>query len=182
MIVDFIMGIGNAPMIEGAKKFGYTYVDTAGTTYVDSHPDAAGHVFIANKIIEALPSAEVYGKYADVFTGHKYYNDIEYCLVNGILTPKSATMFGIDDPINKADMVNALNVIKGSEERSDNTTKVTAITFAAGILTTAASKGFTTFFKGFTAAFKLLSAKQFNIGASITKGEAAHYFNQVFGA
>ncbi len=55
-IVDFIMTVGNTPMIEGAEKFGYTYVDTAGTTYVDSHPDADGHIYIANKIIEALPS------------------------------------------------------------------------------------------------------------------------------
>ena len=45
-------------MIEGAEKFGYTYVDTTGTTYVDSHPDAAGHIHIANKIIEALPPVE----------------------------------------------------------------------------------------------------------------------------
>ena len=55
MIVDFIMTVGNTPMIEGAEKFGYIYVDTAGTTYVESHPDADGHVYIANKIIEALP-------------------------------------------------------------------------------------------------------------------------------
>ncbi len=55
-IVDFIMTVGNTPMIEGAEKFGYTYVDTAGTTYVDSHPDADGHIYIANKIIEELPS------------------------------------------------------------------------------------------------------------------------------
>ncbi len=57
-IVDFIMSVGNGPMIEGEEKFGYTYVDTAGATYVDSHPDADGHIFIANKIIEALPDAK----------------------------------------------------------------------------------------------------------------------------
>ena len=57
-IVDFIMAVGNGPMIEGEEKFGYIYVDTAGTTYVESHPDADGHVYIANKIIEALPSVK----------------------------------------------------------------------------------------------------------------------------
>ena len=57
-IVDFIMTVGNTPMIEGEEKFGYTYVDTAGTTYVESHPDADGHIYIANKIIEALPSVD----------------------------------------------------------------------------------------------------------------------------
>lgn len=58
-IVDFIMTVGNTPMIEGEEKFGYIYVDTAGTTYVESHPDADGHIYIANKIIEALPSPEL---------------------------------------------------------------------------------------------------------------------------
>lgn len=57
-IVDFIMTVGNTPMIEGEEKFGYIYVDTTGTTYVESHPDADGHIHIANKIIEALPSAD----------------------------------------------------------------------------------------------------------------------------
>ena len=56
-IVEFIMSVGNGPMIESEEKFGYTYVDTAGTTYVESHPDADGHIHIANKIIEALPDA-----------------------------------------------------------------------------------------------------------------------------
>ncbi len=57
-IVNFILSVGNKPMIDGAEKFGYTYVDTTGTTYVDSHPDADGHIHIANKIIEALPPVE----------------------------------------------------------------------------------------------------------------------------
>ncbi len=57
-IVEFIMSVANGPMIDGEEKFGYIYVDTAGTTYVESHPDADGHVHIANKIIEALPSVE----------------------------------------------------------------------------------------------------------------------------
>ena len=35
-IVDFIMSVGNGPMIKGEEKFGYTYVDTAGTTCGDA--------------------------------------------------------------------------------------------------------------------------------------------------
>lgn len=60
-IVDFIMSVGNGPMIESEEKFGYIYVDTAGTTYVESHPDADGHIFIANRIIEELPPADLSG-------------------------------------------------------------------------------------------------------------------------
>ena len=47
-IVGLIMEVANKPMIDGTKKFGYTYVDTAGTTYVDSHPDADGNTIEYN--------------------------------------------------------------------------------------------------------------------------------------
>ncbi len=180
-IINFIMGIGNAPMIEGAKKFGYTYVDTDGTTYVDSHPDAAGHVFIANKIIEALPDAEVYGKYDDVTPGHKYYNDIEYCLVNGILAPKSETEFGADDALTKGELTNAINAVNGNENRSDDSGKATALSLALGLLGVSAKKGFVSFFKAFTLTYKILTSKNFNISASVTKAEAAYYFSQLLG-
>lgn len=182
MIVDFIMGIGNAPMIEGAKKFGYTYVDTAGTTYVDSHPDAAGHVFIANKIIEALPNADFYGKFDDVKPGYKYYSDIEYCVLNGILAPKSETVFGADDAITEGEIVNAINIITGKDKRSEETDKASAMFFALSILGASVKKGFVNFIKTFALTYKLLFTKNFNIGAEITKSEAAYYLNQVFGA
>ena len=83
-IVDFIMSVGNKPMVDGAEKFGYIYVDTDGTTYVDSHPDADGHRFIADKIIEALPDPIISKQFDDVKTGHKHYNAIEYVVANGI--------------------------------------------------------------------------------------------------
>ncbi len=181
MIIDFIMGVGNGPMIEGEKKFGYTFVDIDGATYVDSHYDAAGHVFVANKIIEALPNAEVYGKYDDVTPGHKYYNDIEFCLVNGILAPKSETEFGTDDALTKGELTNAINAINGNENRSEDSGKATALSLALGLLGVSAKKGFVSFFKAFTLTYKILSSNNFNIGAEITKAEAAYYFNQLLG-
>ncbi len=181
-IIDFIMGVGNGPMIEGAKKFGYTYVDTDGTTYVDSHPDAAGHVFIANKIIEALPDADFYGKFDDVKPGHKYYNDIEYCLINGILAPKSETVFGADDAITEGEVINAINIITGKEKRSEETDTASAMFFALSILGASVKKGFMNFIKTFALTYKILISKNFNIGAEMTKAEAAYYLNQVFGA
>ncbi len=178
-IIDFIMTVGNTPMIEGAKKFGYTYVDTDGTTYVDSHPDAAGHVFIANKIIEALPSKEVYGKYADVLPGNKYYSDIEYCLINGILAPKSETEFGANDTLTRGELTNALNAINGVEARSEDSGKANVISFAIGLLGASLKNGFVSFFKGFTLTYKVLTSKQFNPAATVTKAEAAHYFAEL---
>ncbi|MBE6775896.1 MAG: hypothetical protein E7543_06875 [Ruminococcaceae bacterium] len=182
LIVDFIMGVGNAPMIEGAKNFGYTYVDTDGTTYVDSHPDAAGHEFIANKIIEALPSKEIYGKYSDVTPGNKYYSDIEFCLLNGILAPKSETEFGVNEVLTRGELINAVNVLNGSDDRSEDSGEVGAIAFAITLLGASVKKGFVTFFKAFTLTYKILASKSFNVGAEITKAEAAYYLNQLFGA
>ncbi len=181
MIIDFIMGVGNGPMIEGEKKFGYTFVDIDGATYVDSHYDAAGHVFVANKIIEALPNAEVYGKYDDVTPGHKYYNDIEFCLVNGILAPKSETEFGTDDALTKGELTNAINAINGNENRSEDSGKASALSLALGLLGVSAKKGFVSFFKAFTLTYKILTSKNFNVGASVTKAEAAYYFSQLLG-
>lgn len=180
LIVDFIMGIGNAPMIEGAKKFGYTYVDTAGTTYVDSHPDAAGHVFIADKVIQALPNKEFYEKnYIDVRPGYKYYNEIEYCVMNGIFAPKSETEFGIDDALTRGELTNAVNALAGVEGKSEDKAKANVISFAVGLLGASLKKGFVNFFKGFTLTYKVLSAKKFNPAATVTKAEAAYYFCQI---
>ncbi len=177
-IIDFIMGVGNAPMIEGAKTFGYTYVDTDGTTYIDSHPDAAGHVFIANKIIEALPHRDVFNKYEDVKPGHKYYNAIEYCLVNGILAPKSETVFGTDEALTRGDLTNAINVINGVDKTSDDSAKVSTLSFAIALFGASAKKGFVAFFKGFTLLFRILVSKHFVVSAPITRAEAANYLNQ----
>lgn len=179
MIIDFIMGVGNAPMIEGEKKFGYTFVDIDGASYVDSHYDADGHVFVANKIIEALPSKEVYNKYTDVTPGHKYYSEIEFCLVNGILTPESETSFGADNALTKGELTNAINAANGKEDRSEDGGKATALSLALGLLGVSAKKGFVSFFKAFTLTYKILTSKSFNISASVTKAEAAYYFAQI---
>ncbi len=178
-IIDFIMGIGNAPMIEGEKKFGYTFVDIDGATYVDSHYDADGHVFVANKIIEALPSKEVFGKYEDATPGHKYYSEIEFCLINGILTPKSETVFGAEDALTKGELTNAINAANGKDDRSEDNGKATALSLALGLLGVSAKKGFVSFFKAFTLTYKILTSKNFNISASVTKAETAYYFAQI---
>ncbi len=179
MIIDFIMSVGNGPMIEGEKKFGYTFVDIDGATYVDSHYDADGHVFVANKIIEALPSKEVYGKYDDVTPGHKYYSEIEFCLLNGILTPNSENEFGAEAPLTKGELTNAINAANGNENRSEEGGKATALSLALGLLGVSAKRGFVSFFKAFTLTYKILSSKSYNIGASVTKAEAAYYFAQL---
>lgn len=173
-IVGGIMAIANNPMIDGAKKYGYTYVDTDGTTYVDSHPDAAGHVFIANKIIEALPNKEISQKYTDI-AGNKYYSAIEYVLLNGIMEPVTESTFAPDGSLKGFELTNALNVINGTDRTSDNNKSVTAAKLALEILGCATNKGFAGFFKTFALALSVVSDSNFNLGSYVTRGQVASY-------
>ncbi len=174
-VVEFIMTVGNAPMIEGAKKYGYTYVDTAGATYVDSHPDADGHVFIANKIIEALPDREISTKFDDVKPGHKYYGAIEYVLKNGIMSATSETTFSPDAALTSGDLAAAFNAINGTDSSDSSTKDATVLELFISVLSGSFKKGFIGFFKGFALSYKILADNSFDVGASITRGEAANY-------
>ena len=175
-IVGLIMEIANKPMIEGAEKFGYTYVDTAGTTYVDSHPDAGGHVYIANKIIEALPHPDFSDKFDDVKPGYKYYNDIEYVLVNGMMSATSETTFSPDEPLTVGQFNQAFNVINGTDDATDDNSEVSAIKLAFAFITSGAQKGFTGIINSISLMFKVLSEHSFNPMATVTRAEAASYF------
>ncbi len=174
-VIDFIMQVGNKPMIEGAKKYGYTYVDTKGTTYVESHPDANGHLYIANKIIEALPDREISTKYDDVKPGHKYFASIEYVLKNGIMTETSETTFSPDDALTNGQLNVAYNAINGTDKSTDDTSEVTNLKFAFSFIGLGAKGGITGFFKGISLAYKVLSSSGVNLMNTITRGEAAYY-------
>ena len=180
-IVDFIMGVGNGPMIAGAEKFGYTYVDTAGTTYVESHPDADGHKFIANKVIEALPSKELFNKFSDVKPGSKYYNDVEYVVANGIMSGLTETTFGVDEAITVGQFYAAYNAMLGTSKSTHSTKEITTFTFALNLLTGGFKKGFTGFFKTFALANKIVADNGYNVSKSISRGQAAEYFNTYCG-
>ena len=174
-IVGAIMTVANKPMIDGADKFGYTYVDTSGTTYVDSHPDAGGHEFIANKIIEALPNPDVFNKYTDVKPGQKYYNDVEYVVANGIMTGISDTEFGADSAITVGQLAAALNKITGAQNATDDTNEVTVATFAFTLFGGGFNKGFAGFFKTLALSLSVISDSNFKLSADVSRGLAAKY-------
>lgn len=176
MIVDFIMSVGNAPMIEGAEKFGYTYVDTTGTTYVDSHPDADGHVHIANKIIEALPNPDISKKFDDVKPGNKYYNAVEYVLLNGIMSATSAATFSPDEPLTNGQLAQALNAINGTDNSTDDESEVSVLKLAFAFLSNGIQKGFPGVFDAIVLSFNVLSDSGFDMGATVSRGAAANYF------
>ena len=179
VIIGVIMGIGNKPMIDGAEKFGYTYVDTTGTTYVDSHPDAAGHVHIANKIIEALPHPDFYNKFDDVKTGHKYYNAIEYVVINGIMSPTSATTFSPDAALTKGQLAEAFNAINGTNKATDNDDEVGFLNFAAQTYINSVRRGFVGFFKGTILLYNMINENIFNLNRTVTRAEAASILREV---
>ena len=174
-IVNFIMGVGNRPMIEGAKKFGYTYVDTAGTTYVESHPDAAGHVHIANKIMEALPDREIYDTINDVKPGYKYYNDVEYVLKNGIMTADSTGNFNPKALLTIGQLNFALNKINGTDNATNGTDNAGAIDFALAVLSGASQNDFMGIVKRIVLAYEIISENPDN---AVMRGEAANYFRR----
>ena len=175
-IVGLIMEVANKPMIEGAKKFGYTYVDTAGTTYVDSHPDADGHVYIANKIIEALPHPEFSNRFDDVKPGYKYYNDIEYVLMNGMMNATSETTFSPDEPFTIGQLNQAFNIINSTEESTDDNSEVSAIKLVFAFLANGSQNGFKGIINSISLMFKVLSEHSFNPMSTVTRAEAASYF------
>lgn len=176
IIFSFILGIGNKPMIDGAKKFGYIYVDTTGTTYVDSHPDAAGHVHIANKIIEALPDPEISKMFTDVTPGHKNYKEVEYVVANGIMSGTSDTTFSPDDALTKGQLNEAMNAIVGSNNATDSTDEVSIFEFAATLFFNSVRKGIMGMFKGIELLYQLVNDNIMNLGDTITRGQAAYYF------
>lgn len=174
-LIEAVMAIGNKPMIDGAEKFGYTYVDTTGTTYVDSHPDAAGHVFIANKIIEALPDPEISKMFDDVKPGNKYYNDIEYVILNGIMSATSDKTFSPDDALTSGQLAAALNAVNGTDNATDSTDEVTLLNLAIEFIKASASKGFSGFFQGLIFSISLIANNFANLGNTVTRAEAASY-------
>lgn len=177
LVVDFIMSVGNKPMIEGAEKYGYTYVDTEGTTYLDSHPDAGGHVIIADKVIQALPDPEISKKFSDVTTGHKYYNAIEYAVLNGIMSGTSETEFSPNDALSKVQLAQAINALGGTSDLSSSDS-ATTYEIAFGLLKTGTKKGVFGFFKSFRLAVEIISNQSFDITSSVTRAQAAKYFKQ----
>ena len=177
MIVDFIMGVGNKPMIDGAEKFGYTYVDTAGTTYVESHPDAAGHVHIANLIIEALPDREVYDSVNDVKPGYIYYNDVEYVLENGIMTTVEAGKFNPEAPLTKGQLNAAFNKINGTDKATDSKAEASVFDLVKATLSGAANKGFFGAIRQVVFAYNILAENNYNVSATVTRGKAAYYIH-----
>ncbi len=173
-----IINFANTPMIEGAKKYGYIYVDTTGTLCEEHHPSLTpngGHKFIADKILEALPDANF--PYTDVEKTSKEFTAIEYLTRKGIMEGVTETSFAPGEKLTSAQLEKALFNLTGKEnlaDKSDASVSRVKLGFAMYRAASALNPGI----MGFAKAFSLLISVIFENGpfgfaSSVTRGQAA---------
>lgn len=121
MMIDF----GNKPMVDNEEKYGYIYVDTAGTVVETCHPTDGGHRHIANRILEELPDARF--PYTDVSINSSEYKAIEYMYLNDLMNGETETTFGGDKKITKAELSKALSKLSDSFKATDSSKEVKKI-------------------------------------------------------
>ncbi len=173
-----IIDVANIPMVEGAKKYGYTFVDTTGTLCEEHHPsrtENGGHRFIADKILEALPSADF--PYADVDKNSKAFASIDYMYRNGIMSGTSETTFSPDQKITGAELERALFNLTGQEglaKSSDSSVTRIALAFAAFRAATAMESGVMGFAKALSTLITVIFDNGlFGFGTAVTRAEVA---------
>ena len=125
-ISKLIISTANKPMIAGAEKFGYIYVDTAGTLFETNHPTVEGHRHIANRILEELPDAR-FQYSADVTIRNLSYKAIEYMTINGYIDGTSASTFSPDETFTEVVFSKALNKITDSYKITDSTKAISKL-------------------------------------------------------
>ncbi len=173
-----IVDIANIPMVEGAKKYGYTFVDTTGTLCEEHHPsrtENGGHRFIANKILEALPDSSF--PYEDVEKGTKAYSAIQYMYKKGIMEGTSETTFSPDEKITAADLERALFNLTGKENLTGSS-KLSVTRVALGLASYRASIALSNNIMGFANAVSIMLTVIFEEGLSgiasaVTRAEVA---------
>lgn len=115
-----ILEVANKVMRDGAEKYGYTYVDTNGAIYDETHPTPAGHRFIADKILDILPNKSF--PYTDVSTKDANYKAVEKMYERGIMSGTSKTTFNPNGALTKAVLAQALYTIADKPKVTSTTT------------------------------------------------------------
>lgn len=167
-ISKLIITTANKPMIAGAEKFGYIYVDTAGTLFETNHPTVEGHRHIANRILEELPDAR-FQYSADVSIRNADYKAIEYMTLGGYMSGTSETAFSPDAPLTKDVLSIALNKITGDYKITDSTDEVSRFNMATALFKTVEKEDF----MSFVDALKLALSIAFSADKDISRADGA---------
>lgn len=168
IIVDY----ANKPMRENAEKYGYIFVDPKGTLCEKQHPSYAGHRYIADLVLEALPHADF--PYSDVELSSKYYRAVEYMWKNGIIDGASETEFAPYETITKGAIENAFAKLAGTEATSTDDSKAKRIDIIKAIITADSDATFKRKLQIFVFAVEcFINNNQFDFLSEITKVEAA---------
>ena len=170
LIVDY----ANTPMREGAKEYGYIFVDPVGTKCEKQHPSYAGHRHIADLVLAALPDASF--PYTDVDTKSADYKAIETMYNKQYMTGTTETTFAPDVALSKADLSSALNKIAGVADIAGTEGDVKRMDIAKAVWDTAFSSATSTMqrLKTMVYVLKLLiNGGKFDFTADITRAQGA---------
>lgn len=168
IVEDAIIDYGNKHMIDNQEKYGYIYVDTAGTVVEICHPTVAGHRHIADRILEALPDAR-FAYIEDVSVSDSYYKAVEYLTMNGIMSATSETTFSPDAALTKDVLTGALNAITGDFSVTDSTAKASGFYTAFTVFKSIEKNDFTSFISAVKFMLEIIA----DYGFEITRAEAA---------
>ncbi len=176
-----VVDIANTPMIQGAKKYGYIFVDTTGTLCEEYHPsrtENGGHRFIADRILEALPDTGF--PYTDVDKASAAFNAIEYLTRKGIMEGKTETTFAPDEKITSTELEKALFALTGKENlvvKGNSAVSRTELGVAMYRAASELNSGFMGFVKAFALFFSTVFAEgPFGFASTVTRGQAAITF------
>ena len=95
------------------------------------------------------------------------------------MTGLTDTSFGPDEAITSGQLNAAINAITGANGSTSGTAKAKMLEVAMAMLSGGAKKGFVGFFKGIGLMLRVMSENSFNVGAEITRGEAAAYLAEL---
>ena len=137
-IEDAMIALGNMHMINNQEKYGYIYVDTAGTVVEICHPTVAGHRFLADRILEELPDARY--DLTDVTLKNAEYKAVEYMYVNGLMNGTADKKFNGNAAMTKADFSTLMNNMGKTYIPSDSTKAVTLMEVKLAAFVTAEEK------------------------------------------
>ena len=169
-----IIDYANKPMLEGAEKYGYIFIDPVGTVCEQNHPSAEGHRFIADKILEALPDMNF--PYTDVDKSSAEYKAIEYMYQNGIMAGVSDTAFAPDEALTGNQLSDILYNITGERliEGSDSSVSRFALAKAALKAASAQDFDFTRYLKALFLAIDIIfDGGITGLSGTVTRAEAA---------